>query len=165
VDDLQETYEPPMKRPITQRLLLSFLVFIWSALAHAQKPTEFRHTLHFSGPLDNLQAKTLIEALLAQDPAIQQWVGVGAADATTHGLVELNTDELNAALMPSGATIVTHDVLAIRADGTMDDGLPPSFPVMPNTGDPEADQANYAAAKAAWIQAHPQEYQQLIAPK
>lgn len=152
-----------MNRPITRRLLLSLLVFSLSVMAYAQKPTEFRYTLHFSAPLNNLQAKSVIEALLAQDPVIEHWVRVGSAEVSTHGLVALDTDQLNAAVASSGASIVTHQTTALRPDG--EEGLPASFPVMPSTGDAEADQASYAAAKAAWIQAHPQEYQQLIAPK
>jgi hypothetical protein len=152
-----------MTRPLTRRLLLSLLVFA-SAGVFGQKPPEFDHTFHFNAALTHQQAKLFGEALLAQDPAILPWVDVGSATAAARGKVALDMEQLRSVMAASGADLLSHDVVDLHAPA-QEEGLPAGFPVLQNTGDPETDQANYAAAKAAWIQAHPQEYQQLIAPK
>lgn len=38
------------------------------------------------------------------------------------------------------------------------------MPVRINTGDPSGDDARYAAAKQAWVTAHPDAYEQMVAP-
>jgi hypothetical protein len=152
-----------MKRPLTRHLLLSLLVLI-AANAYAQKPPEFTYTFQFNTTLTHLQVKVLGEELLSQDPAIKHWADVGSTTASARGQVVLDLDQLGAVMASSGAAMVSHDMVDMHAP-VQEEGLPAGFPVMPNTGDPAADQANYAAAKAAWIKAHPQEYQELIAPK
>lgn len=42
--------------------------------------------------------------------------------------------------------------------------LPEGFPVYINTGDSEKDGADYCARKAAWIAAHPEEYEKMKNP-
>lgn len=39
-----------------------------------------------------------------------------------------------------------------------------AMPVRINTGDPSGDDARYAAAKQAWVTAHPDAYEQMMAP-
>jgi hypothetical protein len=68
----------------------------------------------------------------------------------------LRPEELLAVLNAAGAGEVrlVHDRM---------NAVPP-FPVKQHTGNAAADEAAYEAAKAAWIAAHPEVYQQLLQP-
>ena len=107
------------------------------------------------------QEKMAHERLLQLDPnsrfsvhADRLHLKVGVAPAT-------GVANVQSALAQVGLT--TTIVPGPYADAAKSaNGPADGFPVLINTGNPELDNQNYQAAKAAWIQAYPSAYQQMI---
>ncbi len=109
------------------------------------------------------QEKLASEALMALDPEIRFSVHSDRTLLKIGLKPSLDVGTVQEVLMAVG--IHTSVVNAPpHADGLIKraDDLPEGFPVFIHTGNIEQDSQNYQAAKAAWIEAHPDAYEQLI---
>lgn len=137
----------PALRPLRAALALAALIALTGSAA-AQTPAI--HHFRCDAPLDGLALKTAAENLRALDGK--------ALLSADHDRLKVRIDaavphELVLRALNAGPRL-------FRSDGTAAMGQ--GFPVRIDTGDPAADDQRHAAAKAAWMQAHPEEYQRMI---
>ncbi len=91
--------------------------------------------------------------VFANDAEKQQWINEHQAQ---YNLMNAgSTQVVTAVTAPTSAPVK----VVAHAD------LPAGFPVYVNTGNNDKDNADYMAAKLAWIAAHPKEYADLTNPK
>jgi hypothetical protein len=137
------------------RTLLTTLAVAAATLAFGQA----HHYFQAEAPYDRGALKQLVQAVVDLDP--QADVNAGDDMTLLHVRSSASESELRAAINGSG--------VALRP-GTPDLGhanpapttTPTGRPLMVLTGDPAADQARYAAAVAAWNEAHPQDRIELL---
>lgn len=144
--------------------LLSLLFLLTAMRSAAQKATELDYSIHLEPALTESQIKFVREALLSNDPSCLIW-----PDAPTHRVVVRTTAPVHQAALQAGITqsglqVVSVDLLLPsnpqeRAAMIM---ASVGFPTFLNTGNPEQDQNNYETAKAAWIDADPLRYEELM---
>lgn len=132
--------------------------------AFAQKGPWIEYRIRFDSPISSAQEKGILVVLHTVDPGIQISCARGHDQAKARSSVQLDRDALNAQLIPYGIQV---ELMMVVLEGEPEERLEldvffSGFPHYEDTGDPEVDQANYATAKAAWIDAHPGLYESLI---
>lgn len=113
--------------------------------------------------VDGAQEKLALEALRAFDPGIRLSVHTDRTLLKIGTKQDLDVGTVREVLLQVG--IHTSVVTApLPADGLLKHAgdLPDGFPVFVSTGNPDLDNQKYQAAKAAWIEAHPDAYRQMI---
>lgn len=113
--------------------------------------------------VDGGQEKRALEVLNTLDPDIRLSVHIDRTLLKVRLKQALDVGTLREVLMQVGIrTSVVNTPL--HADGLVKHAgvLPDGFPVFVSTGNTELDNQNYQAAKAAWIEAHPDAYQQML---
>lgn len=145
-------------------LPLVLLLLSFAADAKAQKTAEIDYRIRFDGPVGPAQEKGILSTLHTIDPGITLSCARGYDEAKARTHVLLDRNGINAELMPYGIQIeLLLIVVEVAPEERMVlDAAFSAFPHPGNTGDPETDQANYASAKSAWIDAHPDLYEALI---
>lgn len=132
--------------------------------AIAQKSAELQYVIRVEPAFSGSTAKYIAEALLAIDPNSEVSVDVPSQRVKVRTSVPVAAQSLQAGLTGSGLQVVqVQQVLPTdpiaRAETIM---ATFGFPIYVDTGHPEQDQANYATAKSAWIDADPARYQELM---
>ena len=143
--------------------LTALLCQFYSGLA-AQKSAEIDYSIHLEPAFSGSSIKFVREALLASDPGCLIW-----PDAPTHRVVVRTTVPVNAVALqqyiaPTGMQVVSVDLL-LPSDPQESKAMimaSMGFPTYLDTGHPEQDQNNYLTAKAAWIDADPARYGELM---
>ncbi len=132
----------------------------------AQKPAELDYLIRFSAPIASVQEKYIHETLQSHEPGSGVWVDRPNREVKVRTHVFLERDVLQSAWSGVGLTVTSMTLIngALTQERSMQPVEDP-FPVLVPTGDPEADNAAYDAAKAAWINAHPEAYQLMSAPR
>jgi hypothetical protein len=143
---------------------LALLFLSFPAEISAQKTAEIDYRMRFDGPIGPAQEKGILTTLHTIDPSITLSCARGHDEAKARTHASLDRDGINAELMPYGIQI---ELLLMVVEGAPEermllDAAFSGFPHPLDTGDPVADQANYATAKASWIDAHPDLYEALI---
>lgn len=141
------------------------LLMAWGGLM-AQKPAELDYLIRFSAPVASVQEKYIHETLQGYEPGAGVWVDRPNSQVKVRVHVNLDRAVLESAWSGVGLTITSMEPInsdlpqerAMQADGD-------PYPVLVPTGDPDADNAAFDAAKAAWISAHPEAYKLLTAPR
>lgn len=130
----------------------------------AQKPVEIDYSIHLAPAFTEAGTKFIHEALRAQDPSCRIWPDPPSQRVIVRTTVPLDRTAFEQAIAPGGAHVVSVDLLLPAGDSERRAMIMASmgFPVFVDTGDPELDQANYQAAKEAWINADPARYEALI---
>jgi hypothetical protein len=144
--------------------ILSVLLLVPSLRSSAQKAPELDYSIHLEPEFTGSRIKFVLEALLAHDPSCLIW-----PDAPTHRVVvrtSVPVDEaaLQEWIAPSGLHVMS--IRLILPEDPQERSrmimAAAGFPVYMDTGHPEQDQNNYATAKAAWIDADPERYAELM---
>lgn len=153
--------------PQLMRAAMALIGFVCTLATFAQKPPELDYTITFTTVISLTQSKFIHEALRSQDPDAVAWVEQASHIALARTHVHLDPAEFQVAIAPSG--LVVQQLSAISGgDPVIRNGLPPAsserMPEYQNTGDATRDNIRYEVAKRAWIDAHPDGYEQLKAP-
>jgi hypothetical protein len=100
--------------------------------------------------------KVVITAIKDQDPGATISASSEVQQAKVITTVQLDRDALSAALASHG--ILLMDLLTVLPGhaGTRSAVALPGFPQYIDTGNEEADRADYRSRKQAWIEAHPE---------
>ena len=141
------------------------LLFVFTAVnSEAQKTTELDYSIHLEPAFTESQIKFVREALLSNDPGCLVW-----PDAPTHRVVvrtiaPIHPSALQSGIAQSGLQVVGVDLILPsdpqeRAAMIM---ASVGYPTFVDTGNSEQDQNNYETAKAAWIDADPERYEELM---
>lgn len=155
-----------MMRPLRISWLPSLLVAmaaLGSLCAAGQgKLPELDYLIRFAGPVDHFQEKRVFEVLAAHEPGLGVWLDVPNQQVKVRTHLVIHREALQADWADDGLQIsyfgLLSPLLRMEQAGLSADDR---FPQYIDTGDPAADDAAYQAAKAAWIAAHPEAYQQL----
>jgi hypothetical protein len=140
--------------------LVRSLFLVWSfavaALCSAQKPVELQYRLMFQGMNGGHGEKAVITAIKDQDPGARISASSEVQQVKVITTVQLDRDALSAALATHGIALL--DVVTVRPEhnDTRSAIDAPGFPQYIDTGNEEADRANYRMRKQAWIEAHPE---------
>lgn len=131
------------------------------SIASAQKPTEVDRIVRFDGAFSASQSKFIHEGIRDQDPAALIWIDVTAQKVLVRAHSELDREQLQAAVGVAGLQITylgppVHEANGQKSFAAASDPAPAFY----NTGDAAADNARYELEKRAWIEAHPDLYQQ-----
>lgn len=128
----------------------------------AQKLPELDFLIRFSAPIDQVQEKYVHEALQAHEAGAVVWVDAAQHEVKVRTHMPLDLETLESAWLPIGLQVVSlerfEDVQS-NVPGQQRASLPLDFPRFNDTGHPEADDADYQMAKAAWIVVHPDRYE------
>jgi hypothetical protein len=127
----------------------------------AQKAPELDRLIRFASTISPLQEKYIHEVLKGIEPDIGVWVDAPNQQVKVRGRVELHRDELEGAWSAIGLVISYFG--PIITQHLEERGSTPPVSI-PGSEDGVADAPGHQAAKAAWIAAHPKEYQQLSDP-
>lgn len=150
--------------PIGKFVLCLLCSVAWGGLM-AQKPEELDYLIRFSAPVASVQEKYIHETLQGYEPGAGVWVDRPNSQVKVRMHSSLDRAALESAWSGVGLTITSMELInsdlpqerSIQAEGD-------PYPVLVPTGDPDADNAAFDAAKAAWINAHPEAYQLMTAP-
>lgn len=144
--------------------VLMLLLFLFASGSQAQKAAELDYSIHLEPAFTESQIKFVREALLGSDPTCLIW-----PDAPTHRVVLRTTVPLDQAALQAGIAqsglqvvgteLILPDDAQQRAAMIM---ASMGFPSYLDTGNPEQDQYDYGTAKAAWIDADPERYEELM---
>ncbi|MCB0790635.1 MAG: hypothetical protein H6595_01825 [Flavobacteriales bacterium] len=141
--------------------LLLALLALGHTPVHAQKTAPHDLLVQFAG-LNAEKEKFVYEALLAFDPDMLLSISIPLQRAKVRTVAAIDRNELEAQLAPQGIHVVHVDgPTGAGPEGRSAPAGAQGFPQYIDTGHPEQDADNYATAKAAWIDAHPEAYQQL----
>jgi hypothetical protein len=150
--------------PLRQLLcLLTLTILVPQALA--QKPEEHDLKITFTTPVSQAQAKFVHEGIRSQDPDPLVWLDMGAQSAIVRCHVVLDRNELQAVIAPSGLVIARITEIGagtptVRSTTDVNEPMPEFI----ETGDEAMDDLRYELAKRAWVEEHPEGYQELTAP-
>jgi hypothetical protein len=142
----------------------SFMALCLGLSAYAQDPEIRHYRMLFAQAFDPAQEKFIHEALTAQDPGIRIWVDATAQSAEARTMVQLDPVALQNDLSLGGLLIDEFSLLGLDHSVLRSGAPEEAFPKFIDTGDLIEDNRRYDAAKATWILAHPEEYEQLTAP-
>lgn len=111
-------------------------------------------------------AKHVHEALMANDPGCSVSVDIPTQRIKVRTAIPVVAEHLQASLAGSGLHVVSVTPYSTKSPVARSEGghAGGGFPVFVDTGNPAQDQANYAAAKAAWVAADPGRYEGAIHP-
>jgi hypothetical protein len=138
-----------------------------NVIGFGQRAQEYVYTIRFAEPVTQMQEKFLHECLRSQDPDALVWINAAERNALTRVHAALDRDQLQTDMAASGAVItylgrpvVDHPLQkSVQPNGEV------QLPVLKDTGDPATDNARYELEKKAWIEAHPDAYEQLTRPE
>ncbi len=140
---------------IAMKRILGFLpVALLSVGLAAQEPVV--RTFYTAADIDGHGQKMAYVAILALDP--DAGLSFDGSRLKVRTKAALSDQDLLTALNSTNTGVYQLGPLPVRM------GVGGTMPVRMDTGDPAGDDARYAAAKAAWIVAHPDAYEQMIAP-
>lgn len=121
--------------------------------------------VEFSTMFDQAGSKFIHEGVRDQDPGALIWIDVAVQQVLVRAHVELDREQLQAVVTGAGLHITYLGPPRMEADAAK--SLRPTdgdqLPAYRNSGDPAADNARYEMEKKAWVQAHPDLYQQQLA--
>ncbi len=144
-------------------LLITSLFGASSALM-AQKAVELDYSIHLEPGFTGSQVKFVREALLANDPSCLIWPDEPTHRVVVRTSVPIGLGALEAGIVQSGLHVVS--IRLILPDDPQERTrmimASVGFPLYADTGHPEQDQANFETAKAAWIDADPERYDELM---
>ena len=143
------------------------IVFLVSALsASAQKSPELDYLIRFSAAITPIQEKYIFEALQGHEPDLGVWVDGHNAEVKVRTHVRLELATIAAQLSQYGLHIILLVQLnsGLPNERSQDVASGAGLPQYIDTGNPGTDNANYEAAKAAWIVAHREHYESTTAP-
>ena len=135
--------------------------------SHAQKQPELDYLIRYTTPIDPVQEKYIHEALQAHEAGAQVWLDSSDQEVKVRTHVPLEREDLEAVWAPIGLQVIYLERWWPDQPGALrshEGSLPTSFPYYIDTGDTVADEANYQAAKVAWIAAHCKEYETIAPP-
>lgn len=132
-----------------------FLGIIHPGSAEAQSSGQVAHVVHLLGLWTEHDEKSVSEALDGWDELQGVDVSREAHRVKFSARRTVSDADLTERLAGTGTSVFW--VATVQPDGSLSG---PSydlhaFPILQDTGDPAADNAQYEAAKAAWIAAHP----------
>ena len=150
----------------TGKFALCLLSYVAGCGLMAQKPAELDYLIRFSAPVASVQEKYIHETLQGYEPGAGVWVDRPNSQVKVRMHFSLDRAVLESAWSGVGLTITSMELIngdlpqerSMQAEGD-------PYPVLVRTGDPDADNAAFDAAKAAWINAHPEAYQLMTAPR
>lgn len=145
--------------------LVVVLAFACNALS-AQKPPELDYLIRFTTTIAPVQEKYIHETLQGHESGAGVWVDGPYSQVKVRTHIGLDRSVLEEAWSGIGLSITSMELITngspqVRAVQFTED----PFPHFISTGDPQADNAAYEAAKAAWISAHPEAYEILSTPR
>lgn len=139
-----------------------FLAASFPFAAHAQQSDMTIVHLWANATVSLAQEKQCGEQLQALDPEVRFTVHADRQRLKVGLFVQWDVESVRSALAQAGVlTTVLPGSTSAGTVKSMDPALD-GFPVFIDTGHPLSDDQDYQAAKAAWIQTHPQAYQQLV---
>jgi hypothetical protein len=109
-----------------------------------------------TGSGHGVEQKIVSEVVTSLDPGAKFSCEGDRLKVLLHAAVP--AQELMTALEHGGAGRFVAVYVKHAGTGRGSSALPPHFPTLVDTGDPMADEAAFAAAKAAWREAYPEEY-------
>ncbi len=130
----------------------------------AQKPAGIDLSIRMSAAFTESQTKFVREALLANDPECLVWPDIPTQRIVVRTVVPLDQAYLEQYIAPAGLHIQGVDlILPVDPQERMAMIMASfGFPVLADTGHPQEDQNSFAVAKAAWIAADPDRYDDLL---
>lgn len=134
--------------------------------ARAQKAPELDQLIRFASPITLTQEKHIHEGIQGQEAGAQVWVDRPNSEVKVRAHVVLDREALEGTWTAQGMHIIYIGAIVVGevVERTHRQVLPEDFPIFIDTGDPAGDNAAYDAAKAAWIAAHPGEYEYMSVP-
>ncbi|MEO8068574.1 MAG: hypothetical protein ABI599_12835 [Flavobacteriales bacterium] len=147
---------------------LFFLLFGVAAVPHAARAQQNElRIIHLwaEAPVSAEQEKRGAEQLAFLDPDSRFSIQPDRQHLKTGWHSQVDAASVGSALALAGIIATIIETEPFPAGDVRDaSSVPDVFPAFVDTGSPEQDNQNYNAAKAAWIAAHPAEYQQLLSP-
>lgn len=149
-------------RGLLHHYLLVTITMLGLVDVAAQTPGEFLQVIRFSSPFDLAASKFIHEGVRDQDPTADVWIELSEQNVLVRAGVELDRNELQLVVGQAGLqiTYLGPPGHAIERDGGSADAV--VAPEYRDTGDPSQDNARYEAEKRAFIEAHPDLYQQQL---
>lgn len=130
-------------------------------IASAQKQVEVDRIIRFDGAFSASQSKFIHEGIRDQDPTALIWIDVAVQKVLFRAHSGIDREQLQAAVGVSGLQITYLGPPLHEANGqkSLVAGSD-AAPTFHSTGDAAADNVRYEMEKRAWIEAHPDLYQQ-----
>ncbi len=130
-------------------------------LLHAQDNAKRDVTISFQPALTSAQAKVTQEVLHAMDPQGRISFSNDLTVCKYHFTTGATNAQLLGALQEEGVSGTIAPTSAGTGSNTRQ-SAPQGMPHYVDTGDPIMDEARYKAEKEAWVEAHPELYQQFL---
>jgi hypothetical protein len=127
----------------------------------AQKAPELDQLIRFASAISPVQEKHIHEVLKGIEPDMGVWVDVPNQQVKVRSHVHLHRDELESAWSTVGLVITYFGPIIAQH---LEDRAATEQVTIPGFEDGRTDPPGYQEAKAAWIVAHPKEYEQLSDP-
>lgn len=144
------------------RPVLVFFLCLWAGVSVAQSNGQFRYLFTLAQPVTEEGEKKLTDAIRSFDPGALVRMDAQRSEVDLVTTVAAEQGALQAYLWDLDAVIVDW-VAGVPVGARISTPIPiPGFPKYYDTGDPAADDARYGEAKAAWIEAHADEYQEFL---
>lgn len=137
------------------------LFLVLDASAVAQKAPELDHLIRFTSTITTVQEKHIYEVLRGMDPDMGVWVDLSDQQVKVRSHMQLHRDELQAAWSPVGLVISYFGPILGQH---LEERSADQRATIPGFEDGQPDPPGYQENKAAWILAHPKEYEQLSDP-
>lgn len=131
---------------------ISFVVLALDLTAQAQ----VTHTFYTATTGDGHGQKMAYVAVLGLDP--EAALSFDGSQLKVRANAMLSDQDLLAALNSTNTGVYNVGPLPVRISEMT------AMPVRIDTGDPDGDDARYAEAKHAWVIAHPDAYEEMLAP-
>lgn len=141
--------------------VLVAILLLGEGSARAQKAAELDHLIRFVAPISSVQEKYIHEVLKSVEPDMGVWVDVPAQQVKVRSHVLLHREELQTAWNPAGLVIAYFGPIVTQH---LEDREAVQRMTLPGFEDGRPDPPGYQETKAAWIAAHPKEYEQLSDP-
>lgn len=146
------------------RSLVITSLLLASSVLCAQKAVELDYSIHLEPGFTGSQVKFVREALLANDASCLIWPDEPTHRVVVRTSVPIDPGLLEAGIVESGLHVVSIRLILPEDPQERSRMIMAScgFPLYVDTGHPEQDHNNYETAKAAWIDADPDRYEELI---
>ncbi len=142
-------------------LLVLGLGWLLDGTALAQKAPEHDHLIRFASAISPVQEKFIHEVLKGVEPDMQVWVDLPNAQVKVRSHVPMRREELQTAWNAVGLVIIYCAPIIAQH---MEERAAEQPATIPGAVEGQADPPGYQETKAAWILAHPKEYEQLSDP-
>lgn len=156
----------PHHRKILRLALVCAILYLPARTAWAQDIQHYRATV--SGLNTTLQEKQLLEHFSTSDPLGTFRVDRSAGLLVLKTVHELDRHQVEYQLAQFQVGLVAfEEVGGVQKAYTRGERVPrlADMPLYIDTGDPDRDNQRYDAYKAAWVAAHPDQYEELTAPR